>query len=340
MYWVWVVCDNRCKDVYLPDQANWNGEIALSQNDTGWNTDIRIPIRTLDNTCYVSCPKGFSWENRERKRAEVEIRDQLGLEMHNGQHRISLLFSICDIRNTIFKKFLLPRKGQVEIGRSSGCAIRFSDPSISNVHGTMSITDGACQYTDSSSFGSYVNGIRLKGYCRLRFGDVITLASGVKIVYLREIIAVNNMQNVAEMRLTSPRVSFPPHEDNEDEEIPSLITYHHRTIRIVEPADETPVEIEAPPNKSDKNEQPLWLALGPSSTMVLPMAVGVFAMGRPPASLAMIGTSSMLAVIWGLMHSRYRKKNEVETERKRQGLYKKYIEEVVQVAASHCRNAA
>ena len=330
MYYVWVVCDNRCKDVYLPDHANWNGEIALSQNDTGWTSDIRIPIRTLDNICYVSCPKGFTWENRKSKRGEVKIQDLLGLEMQKDQHRISLLFSKCDIRTTVFKKFLLPKKGQVAIGRSGSCAIRFSDPSISSVHGTLNIEDGACQYTDSSSFGSYVNGMRLKGYYRLRFGDVVTLASGVKFVYLRDIIAVNNMQNVAEMRLTPARLSLPAPVNTEDEEVPSLITYHHRTIRIVEAADETAVEIEPPPNKAEKNQQPMWLTLGPSMTMILPMAMGVLASGRSASGLVMIGTSSVVAVFWGLMNTRYRKKEEVRLETKRQGLYKKYIEEVVQ----------
>ncbi len=29
MYYIWIVCDNRCKDVYLPDQTKWTGEIPL-----------------------------------------------------------------------------------------------------------------------------------------------------------------------------------------------------------------------------------------------------------------------------------------------------------------------
>ena len=48
-------------------------------------------------------------------------------------------------------------------------------------------------------------------------------------------------------------------------------------IRIVEPADTTPVAIEPPPNKANKNTQPMWMQLGPSMTMILPMAAGVLA---------------------------------------------------------------
>ena len=103
MYYIWIVCDNRCKDVYLPDQVNWTGEITLGQNDTGWASDVRIPVRTLDNICYVSCARGFAWEKRQKKHSEVEIHDQLALVMQKDQMRIGLVFYRCDIHNTIFK---------------------------------------------------------------------------------------------------------------------------------------------------------------------------------------------------------------------------------------------
>lgn len=331
MYYIWIVCDNRCKDVYLPDQGNWVGEIALGQNDTGWNSDIRIPVRTLDNNCYVSCAKGFSWEKRQKKHNEVVIHDQLALVMQNGNQRIGLVFTRCDIRNTVFKKFLLPDNIRIEIGRSPNCAICFSDSSVSNVHGIMDVKNGVCQYTDSSSFGSYINGVRLNGYYQLHFGDVITLASGIKIVYLQNIIAVNNMQMLAHSRLTPAKLTLPPPAPKEEEEeIPSLITYHHRMIRIVEPVDSTPVTIEPPPSKNSRNTQPLWLTLGPATTMILPMAAGVLASGRAASGLVMIGTSSVLSVFWGLMGAKYRKKEEVTTEAKRVSTYNKYIAEMTE----------
>ena len=192
MYYIWIVTDNRCKDVYLPDQMNWTGEIALGQSDTGWASDIRIPSRTLDNICYVSCAKGFIWEKRKKKRGEVEIHDQLALVMVKEKQRIGLVFTRCDIQNTVFKKYLLPDNTRLEIGRNQNCAVCFSDPAVSNVHGILETRNGTCQYTDSSSFGSYINGIRLSGYYQLHFGDVITLASGIKVVYLQNIIAVSN----------------------------------------------------------------------------------------------------------------------------------------------------
>ena len=329
MYYIWIVCDNRCKDVYLPDSSNWTGEITLGQNDTGWNSDVRIPIRTLDNNCYVSCAKGFIWEKRQKKRSEVEIHDQLALVMTKDKMRIGLVFSRCNIQNTIFKKYLLPDNARIEIGRSPNCAICFSDSSVSSVHGILETKNGTCQYTDSSSFGSYVNGIRLTGYYQLHFGDVITLASGIKIVYLQSIIAVNNMQMLAHSRLTPARLTLPPPEGKEEEdEIPSLITYHHRMIRIVEPVDTTPMAIEPPPAKSSKDNPPMWLQLGPSMTMILPMAAGVLASGRSGSGLVMIGTSSALAVFWSLMNTKYRKKQETENEAKRVKLYTKYITEI------------
>ena len=329
MYYVWLVCDNRCKDVYLPDYPNWTGEIALGQNDTGWNADLRIPIRTLDGNWFVSCPPGFSWENESTRRGEIQIRDRLGVVMLKDQFRIGLLFSRYDIRNTVFKKFLLPDNAHLEIGRNPNCAICFSDSAVSNVHGTLDVKNGECVYTDTSTLGSYVNGVRLTGYYRLRFGDVITLSSGIKLIYLRDIIAVNSMKKVTHLRMTAAKMAKMP-ASSDEEEIPSLITYHHRMIRIVESPDTTPVAIEPPPAKNQRDQTPAWLGLGPSMTMVLPMAAGMLVTQRPAASLVMIGTSSVLSVFWGLMNRRHKEKVETTTEEKRVRLYNQYMEEIRQ----------
>ena len=134
---------------------------------------------------------------------------------------------------------------------------------------------------------------------------------------------------LAHCRLTPAKLTLPPQQVKEEEdETPSLITYHHRMIRIVEPADTTPVAIEPPPNKSERNTQPMWMQLGPSMTMILPMAMGVLATGRSASGLVMIGTSSVLSVFWGLMGSKYRKKDEIRTEAKRVSTYNKYIAEM------------
>ena len=330
MYYIWIVSGNRCKDVYLPDQATWTGEINLGKNDIGADADISIPIRTLDGACFVACPPGFAWENQRTKRGEMAVRDGLALTMTGGPYRIGMVFSRYDIRNTVFKKYLLPEAGKVEIGRNPTCALCFSEPSISALHGTLEIKNGQCVYQDSSSLGSYVNGIALKGYVQLRFGDVITLSSGAKIVYLRDIIAVNHTLQLAGIRLKPALLRAQPPQNEEEKEIPSLIEYHHRMIRIVEPPDTTAVEIEPPPSKAERDEPPVWVTLGPSMTMVLPMAVGVIVANRPVAGLAMIGTSSLLAVFWGSMNVRYRKQREAETEKKRVGVYQRYIQEMDQ----------
>ena len=330
MYYIWLVCDNHCKDVYLPDHPNWNGEIALGQNDTGWKTDIKIPIRCLDNNWFISCASGFSWKDQKTKRGEIKIHDQLAVVMQKDQHSIGILFSYYDIRNTVFKKYLLPSNTRIEIGRDPNCAICFSDQTVSHVHGTMEIKGNACVYTDNSRLGSYLNGIRLNGYYQLRFGDVITLSSGIKIIYLQDIIAINCMMKAAHIRLTPAKLTAAPPKKEDGEEEKSLITYHHRMIRIVEPADTEPVAIEPPPSKSERKDQPMWMTLGPSMTMILPMAMGVLASGRSASGLVMIGTSSVLAVFWGLMGAKYRKKDVVVTEQKRIDLYKKYIAEIDQ----------
>lgn len=329
MFYVWIAFENRCKDIYLPDNPNWTGEVTLGQTETGLKEDLLIHFRTLDGRWYFSCPKGFSWKNAPVKRGELEIVDQLGVLMEKENYTIGFHFSRCGVQNTVFKKFLLPRNGHIQIGRDPSSDICIPGNMISARHASLNVSNGGCEFTDSSSQGSYINGVRLSGTYKLHFGDIISLPAGVKLVYLKDIIAIDSMESISRNTLAQAHLNLPEIKRSEDDpEPPSPVVFYHRTIRILEQPDETTVTIEAPPAKNAQKEQPFWMTIGPSMTMVLPMSVGILASGRAASSLAMVGTSAILSVFWATVNSRYKKKSEAETESKRVGLYNKYIDEL------------
>ena len=76
---------------------------------------------------------------------------------------------------------------------------------------------------------------------------------------------------------------------------------------------------------------PMWLSVGPSSTMIVPMLLSTMVrMGdgsrfNPWPMLVMIGGSASLAVFWGIMNRNWRQKHTTEVEAKRQTIYRQYV---------------
>lgn len=356
MFYTWLYFDNRFKDVYLPDQQNWLGKISLLQSETGWQGDIYIPVRCLDGVWYLNLADGFSWKvsddpkntyqqrqttsdetpwepAQEAKNHEVVIRHHTKVTMSNGSHSIGLLFTECEKKNTQFEKYRAGHS-RIVIGRSSSCEIYDSSLLIAREHGQLSQTDGGWNYMDRSQNGTYLNGVRLSNAnTRLRFGDVLTFPSGLKIVFLNEILAINYANVLTHVHLALLPDPIPP---VADDRVPqnTLITEHHRSPRILIKSDETPINIEPPLAKVMQNEQPLWMTIGPSATMVIPMFLGLLATRAAGSGtmmlsgLVMIGGSSALAVMWGLAGSKHRKKEAAATEKTRLSLYRSYIGEI------------
>ena len=69
MYTAWLSFGDSCKDVFFPDNENWNTKIVLSQEETGWQYDVSISIRMLDGHMYMMPDKPLVWKNSERRRA-------------------------------------------------------------------------------------------------------------------------------------------------------------------------------------------------------------------------------------------------------------------------------
>ena len=331
MYYVLVLFGNRCKDVFLPDNASWNGSIHLTSEETHWADDYELPIRALDNEWFVSCPKGFFWDDKSiGKKTEIRIGNRLGLSMSKGSMRIRAQFVSCSRSDTVFKKYLLPKDGKVVIGRERDSDIVMNDNVVSAHHGVLKLAAGECWYEDEDSqLGSYINGALHKNdKTRLNFGDVITLPSGFKLLFLGSIIAVNNASRITAVKLTGAVLRVNQREEAETKELPEVIKYHHRMVRILEKVDTETVEIEAPPAMQTQNEQPMILSLGPSLTMIVPMGLSILVAGRSAAGLVMIGGSSAMSVMWGIINAKYRRKNAARLEAKRRNLYAKYIAEM------------
>ena len=336
MLYLWVYFEEHVKDFYLPSAQSWNGELRLYQADTGWQHDTLLPIRALDNIWYIEAAKGFRWQDENTPKGEKILKSGDRHSMTNGTQSIGLVVSSYEKHNTEFSKFALSRDMRVTIGRSDACTILFDDVLVSAQHAEIhKERSGVCRYRDSSLNGSYINGLRLKGDEReLTFGDIITIATGLKIVYLGDMIAVNKPAVLRKVNMLPYELRIRRRNAGGDPS-PSAFIEYHRAPRILERPDTTAQEIEPPLAKQQKDQQPLFLTVGPAMTMIVPMLAGtlISSMGVGGQSymlsgMVMVGASSVLAVSWGLTNFRYRKKRERLNERLRIERYRTYIKEM------------
>lgn len=333
MLYAWLYYENRIKDYHLRDAEKWTDRIAVWQSESNWDRDYFIPIYSVDGKRFISPPEPFRWTDASSPTGELPIENGARYSMRNGAFQLGIVFTECEKTDGSFKKFHLPAGGSVTIGRGEDCMLRVRPElrTISKQQGVFTKqADGVCTYTDNSKNGSHLNSIQLAAIAtRLRFGDVVTLSSGIKIIYLGDMLAVNHMSSFASIGLTPVE---PPTEKPREErgELPSVLIQFHRSPRFLRKPNTDPVHIDPPLEKQQQNNQPLWLTLGPSTTMVLPMLMGAAFSGGGfmRSGLTMVGTASALAVFWGLMNSSYRKKQTADVENKRIGKYSLYIREM------------
>ena len=332
MLYAWFHFEGRFKDFFIPDQDNWSDELLFNSLETGWENDTVIKIRSLDGSRYIQCAEGYVWKDHPGTIRELKIIDGMQLSMIRKGREIGVIFNQYSKEYTSFTKYSFTGEQKLGLGREKNNDIQMDNPRISANHGYFLRTgDGSCDYIDQSKNGSYINGGLIIGQsCHLSFGDVIAFVSGLKIVFLRDALAINHPTGLINVNLPS----YTPHQsqlEKGDGATPSAYIQYHRAPRLLKKADLTAVDIEAPLPKSNQSGIPLLLTIGPSMTMVLPMIMGSAMSGSGSfvsAGLAMIGTSSLLAVSWGLVNARYRKHQGELSETARVSLYARYVQEM------------
>ena len=334
VYYAWMSFRSACKDVYFPDQPTWSVVIALNPGETGWDEAAYIAVRSLDGGLYLSPRAPLVWTDGGRGERSVceETRCALTHEANGAQ--FSVIFRSCRREDLRLEKYRMPR-GSVRIGSAEQAEIRDESRVISREHGALTrMADGTARYRDDSSTnGTYLNGRRIPpGEVSLRVGDALIWPSGLKLVYLGECLAINRTPGTRrEYRLE--RWSEPAAREtrrDESTKAPAVCVDFPRPPRMLEKSETEDVELELPQARAASQAQPLLMQLGPSMTMVLPMLMGTVFAGRSgmmSSGLAMMGTSSALAVMWGVLNRKYRKKTEAEAEARRAAQYRKYIAE-------------
>ncbi|KPV60969.1 signal peptide protein [Paenibacillus sp. A3] len=245
----------------------------------------------------------------------------------------------------IFRRYSLPGRGKIKIGRADGCEIRYANKYTSSVHAELFVSETSIAIRDTgSSNGTFVNGKRTTEQI-LKPGDMIYIV-GLKIIVGSGFIAINNPDgqmscNPDVLRTcVKPYPAVPNAEDEIDDEVPEGDLFY-RSPRFLKEIDRVEIKIDAPPPQVNLEQTPLMLMLGPSITMgMASLFTGLYSLHNALQSngkimnamptLVMSFSVLLGTILWPVLTRRHEAKKRLKQERVRQEKYRLYIGEVRQ----------
>jgi S-DNA-T family DNA segregation ATPase FtsK/SpoIIIE len=286
----------------------------------------------LDGLCYLAAPEGSRFASSPEG-CEIQIGDGVNETLICGGSAVGLVVRAISKGETRLMKYRAAAGSTITIGKSGHDTIFNDDPQTSRHHAAIAFDGGRAVFADTSSNGSYVNGRKaLNSQHDLSFGDIIQIPTGLRIIWLDGMLAVNQPPTLKSVALEKAAAGSAIPEPDAP---PSARIEFHRAPRLLSPPDTMAVEIESPVQKAAANRPPWFLQVGPSMTMAIPMAASVAvysAAGMDSRtrvfSLVTVGFSSLLAIVWATANRQYQKRLEKRGEAKRRQVYGDYLREL------------
>lgn len=257
----------------------------------------------------------------------------------------------------VYEKYRLDQVNTVTIGNDPANDICYKyQKLVSRNHAVIEREGTSYRIVNKSINGTYVNSRKIAQSQTLEWGAYINIM-GLHLVFLGNILAVDVTGSCAQIN----RKKLTEYTMYEEETVYLKRTYemsegktiYHRAPRGYESLDEETIEIEAPPQLNLSRQQPLYLTVGPSVTMALPMLLGcmmmITASGRNGtgsslymySGLIMSVTSAAIGIGWALANIRYQKKEEEKQAKERFNAYSAYlIEKTEEVKQKYDETAA
>jgi len=337
MLYLWIFTGEAGKGCYLPDLENWSDHIDLNADLINGRDPLWMGVQAEGGRWTITPPPAFQWVRNDGSLVSgaAELKDDGYLRMKCGSRIVEIVMSACTRSNTVMQKFAWTGR-DITFGSAHNCQVIYERKVVSRNHGILRGSQGGFQYTDASTNGTWVNGKRIiNKTVPLKPGDRIFIPPAMTVIVFRELFAVTRADSAVFTQDLSAYILHAAPADPKRPE-PQVTHEYHRAPRQIQHADTEALVIDPPIEKNRERKIPTWLAVGPSSTMVLPMLISTVSMGRGPQSLVMIACSSALAVMWALISRRYTEKDNVVVEANRQKICKQYYAEMEEklVAAS------
>ncbi|WP_432627724.1 type VII secretion protein EssC [Brotaphodocola sp.] len=332
---------NAYKEYQLPAVKNEDYDLIISGKIFSLQEDIELRLEAINGRWKPKSGKRYILTKENGNPYEYfSANDVLQMTTYQ-EEQLSIVVMARDDTFFVMKKYDISKLNQVSIGSAGENDICYNfQELVSRKHAVLKKETNGWLVEDLSLNGIFVNETRIDHSYHLEVGDCISIY-GLKIIYLNgriAICAVNHQVTVSNGLLPlhfiedgKKRASINFREDSEKHK------YFHRSPRSMAVLETEPICIENPPMQKVISKKPLFLTIGPSFTMMIPMLLGsLLAMYSSRASGANMGAfmytgiimavgSAILGVFWALVNIQYEKKTTVEEEEKRFQGYSEYL---------------
>lgn len=322
-----------CEEILFPMISQISYSFHLDKERFHLGETIDIFMQVMDGAWCFAESKHYSilkgqeiWFLRKLYSGDIlKLKTQEGIE---------LLLVVGKDQGTIpiSRKFVLDKKNEITMGRCADNDLVLTvSLLISKFHGKLFYEHGNWMIKDKSSNGIYINGEKVQSEQILLYGDEIEIF-GCRMIYLKDILAVLNLENQVEVQYEKMRLL-----DKETFKWISLLPTMGKQKEAeheIKPAprkeadyDTEEFEIEGPPAPRKERERSLFMTLGPSLTMALPMVIGVGITGAGAIGigLVMMVGSAVIGAFWAYMNQKKQKEEIKKEEEQRVFQYGEYL---------------
>lgn len=328
------------REYNLPAVNNQDYELVLESRLFGMRESIRIFMEVLNNSWrFIASDKYHLYKNNgERYGGEnLTCGDLFTIELPQGR-TISLIVAEYENVRTIMRKYSISETESIQIGSDEYCSLRYTFMKYISRNHALLYRRGNDWYINDNSFnGTFIGGRRITGGQKLNFGDIIDIY-GLKIVFLQNLIAVTAYSYKGSSIESSLKEYRQPDKTLYAGKALDLNKkkFYKRSPRSIEQPYSEAVSIEAAPARKKTKQKPMFLTIGPSFTMVIPMLLGsmmtVFGAGSKMGAYIYTGIitalgSAIFGVFWAYNNIKYTNISENEEEQERYNAYGQYLME-------------
>lgn len=334
------------KEISLSGIDNADYEVSLDASEFQMRGNVLLKLEVSGGAWRLFATDSYTLYQNNQKQSCIALHNEavLHLKTHQGETLHIVPVDGGDVL-PVTQKINLSGVSALTFGsdRSNGIRYAFQDL-VSKQHGRLVRQQDGWYLQDNSTNGTYRNGTKVQGSCRLTFGDRIDVF-GLVMVYLGSVLCVASRtlhspavdpQQLGEVTATARKVVAPPPAPAPEK------VWFNRAPRTVPEIYEGEVTIEPVPDARFAKRKPLLLTIGPSFTMALPMLLGCLltifgsqASGRAGGVFMYTGIvtalgSAALGTVWGILNLRQARREESQDEQKRMDLYGNYLIGVAQ----------
>ena len=325
-----VFFENGFSELYFPTVDNRKYPISVSPYISGLDDELILNAEVWDGKWTIYSDRQYGLLKNGESVESSELAGGLVLEgtVKKDDSWFSIKVDEVDEESAAFSKYILRREkiSSIVIGSGAECDIIYGNRFVSDKHAEIFFEGENTFVSDhGSTNGTFLNGRMVTGKTPVKYGDVIYIV-GLKIVYLGQLLAINHPDKSIKVKLLDPVVIPELTDETEDDEYEKK--YYLRTPRHLRELDVTDTAIERCAPKQPYKPQPLIFTIGPSFTMVIPIALAAVMSGEGgfgASSLVMSGGAAAIAAVWAVANAKYNKKEAVLNEETRKKTYTDYI---------------